>query len=879
MEISEIKSNLSMPQVLNHYGLIADKNNRLCCPFHSDKTPSMQIYPKTNTAYCFSSNCRTHGKSMDVIDFILHKEGCSKHEAILKAKELIPTSSTGQVGWKKKEVEKTRDKSKIELLTKMFSYFQKGIRSSKPAKEYLVSRNLNYEKTEVGYNSGQFHHGSRKDEQLIEDCLKYGLLKESKSKSRTGGKSYLAFGKWCIAFALRNDREEITGLYFRSILNDTDQRHFYLKDRSGLYPGYPRAETKKLILTESIIDAASLLEQESIKATYEVLALYGVNGLTSEHQRAIRNLKDLEEIIFFLDGDEAGAKAVTQYGELLRNENVELKLSKVEVPEGEDINSLIQAHNPEILNHLLEKRKACRLFFSTEISNKISNEKKEPRKPKRKLLDTSNPQNLKYEGQIAEYQIKGFKLDQLDSLKVSLQIIEPTSRQDHRCKLDLYEYSQLKKVANQAGERLALRNDLIEQDLSDLTGALEKYRDGQRSESQERKETKVEVPSSELEKCMAFMKQKDLIKKYNELIGKAGITGEQINRLLLFVIATSYKMPDTLHGLIQGSSGSGKTRLMKIISDLMPGEDVKRYTRVTDNSFYNQDEYFFVNKLVCFEDLDGLKEDAQLAVRELQSNEILRTSTSIKDATGAIRGGERIVRGPIASLACTTKGELYEDNISRCFLIAVDESQKQTLKVIEYQNQLAAGQIDKSGQRQTVEFIRNCIRLLEPIEVINPFANKIKLPQEAHKIRRLNELYQSFVKQITLLHQHQRKRDRQGKLISEKEDLQVACDILFESIVLKVDELDGSLRQFFEQLKKHIKEASREFTQREIRQKLNISKSQMQRFINGLLILGYVHQSGGHPNKGLRYKIDYWDNHHRTRVEIKEYLENQLATL
>ena len=708
MTIPEIKSNLRIAQVLNHYGLIADKNNRLCCPFHGDKTPSMQIYPKTNTAYCFSSNCRTHGKSMDVIDFILHKEGCSKHEAILKAKELIPTNSTSQIGWTKPETKKMgKDKSKRELLTKLFSYFQKGVRSSKPAKEYLESRNLSYEKTEVGYNSGQFHHGSRKDEQLIEDCLKYGLLKESKSKSRTGGKSYLAFGKWCIAFALRNDREEITGLYFRSILNDNDQRHFYLKDRSGLYPGYPRAETKKLILTESIIDAASLLEEESIKATYEVLALYGVNGLTAEHQRAIRNLKDLEEVIFFLDGDEAGAKAVTQYGELLRSENIELKLSKVEVPEGEDVNSLIQAHNPEILTDLLEKRKVCKLFFSTDVksgfktiesSTEISIEKKEPQKSKRKLLDTSNPQNLKYEGQIAEYQIKGFKLDQLDSLKVSLQIIEPTSRQDHRCKFDLYEYSQLKKVSNQAGERLALRNDLIEQDLSDLTGELEKYRDGQRIESQDRKETKVEVPRSELEKCMAFMKQKDLIKKYNELIGKSGITGEGVNRLLLFVIATSYKMPDTLHGLIQGSSGSGKTRLMKIISELMPGEDVKRYTRVTDNSFYNQDEYFFVNKLVCFEDLDGLKEEAQLAVRELQSNEILRTSTSIKDASGAIRGGERTVRGPIASLACTTKGELYEDNISRCFLIAVDESQEQTLRVIEYQNQLAAGQIDKSDK-------------------------------------------------------------------------------------------------------------------------------------------------------------------------------------
>ena len=61
-------------------------------------------------------------------------------------------------------------------------------------------------------------------------------------------------------------------------------------------------------------------------------------------------------------------------------------------------------------------------------------------------------------------------------------------------------------------------------------------------------------------------------------------------------------------------------------------------------------------------------------------------STSIKDSNGSISGGERIVRGPIASLSCTTKGETYEDNISRSFLIAVDESREQTLRVIQYQN-------------------------------------------------------------------------------------------------------------------------------------------------------------------------------------------------
>lgn len=70
-------------------------------------------------------------------------------------------------------------------------------------------------------------------------------------------------------------------------------------------------------------------------------------------------------------------------------------------------------------------------------------------------------------------------------------------------------------------------------------------------------------------------------------------------------------------------------------------------------------------------------------------------------------------------------------------------------------------------------------------------------------------MYQSIVKQITIINQYQRKQDNQGRLITEKEDLQIACEILFESIILKVDELDGSLRQFFEKLKSFVKEKTR----------------------------------------------------------------------
>jgi len=893
MEIPDIKQTLTLAQIINHYNLKADKQNRINCPFHEDKTPSMQLYYKTHTAYCFSSNCKTHGKSLDVIDFVMHKDNCTKHEAIEKCKTMI----SGQTPQKNNATQ-----SKEIFLQKMFTYFCNGVYNSKPGQDYIAQRNLDYKKIEVGYNAAQFHHGTRKDEILINHCLQYGLLIDGGLTSRTGEKAYNVFGKYCIVFALRNQSNQVTGLYFRSTVNNKDQKHFYLKDRKGLYPHYPKSDTKKLILTEAIIDAASLLQYETITSQYSVIACFGTNGLNEEIQAAIAELKELEELIFFFDGDNAGRSAVNKYAALIKEIQPQAAITNVEPPEGEDVNSLLIGHNPEVLTHLLQARKPFSgeppqaIIFSNETdkgSSQIPIEKKKVPEQAVKTNDTAalqipklnviNPFNILYTGTAALYSIKGgqWLKQPLELMKIALQIIHRQTKQDYRTHIDLYEYKQLHTLSLQVSEKLQLQAGEVEKDLSVLAHLLEEYREQQQAVNNTTgQQYVIKIGESTQGKCIAFLSKENLIRSIGELIGKAGVVGEENNRIFLFVIASSYKMKNTLHALIQGSSGSGKTRLLKVISELMPTEDVKKYTRVTDSSFYNQEEYFFVNKLVCFEDYDGLKEDAQLAVRELQSNEILISSTSIKDESGKISGGEKIVRGPIASMGCTTKGELYEDNISRCFVIAVDESKEQTKRVIHYQNNVAAGIVDKKKEKDIREFLQNCIRLLKPYEVVNPFANRITLPEEAHKIRRLNELYQCLVKQITLLNQYQRKQDGQDRLISTKEDLQAACEIMFDSILLKVDELDGALRQFYEKLKSFAEKKGKDndFNRFEVREATGVSKTQQHRYIQQLIYLEYIHQNG-FANKGFKYKIAYWDNMAATRARIKESLQNQLQAI
>ncbi len=93
MEIQGIKQPLSIETVLKYYSLQANRNHMLKCPFHEETEPSLKIYANTNTFNCFG--CKANG---DTIDFIQLKEKCSKHAAILKAKEIlaVPTDSVGE---------------------------------------------------------------------------------------------------------------------------------------------------------------------------------------------------------------------------------------------------------------------------------------------------------------------------------------------------------------------------------------------------------------------------------------------------------------------------------------------------------------------------------------------------------------------------------------------------------------------------------------------------------------------------------------------------------------------------------------------------------------------------------------------------------------
>ena len=764
MEIQDIKQNLSLESILQHYNLKQDKNNMLRCPFHDDSTASLQVSFSQNKYKCHACD-----KKGDVIQFVQDYEKLTKHEALLKCASLANESMSQSKPIIKTNIEpKTDNGERTIFLEKMYLSFRKAIFNSPPAKEYCANRNLDFEKLDIGFNSGQFHHGARKDQKLIDTCLEYGLLSKGGTNSRTGGQAYKPFGNKSILFPLKNKENQIVSFYFRSTINNENSKHFYLKNRQGLYPNYPNPDTKKLLLTEAIIDTASLLQIDEIKENYTLLTCYGTNGLNDEILNALKPLKQLEEIIFFFDGDKAGNEAVTKYAEILRELHPKAKISQVETHVNEDINSLIQGHENEMLIHLIDNRKEIPFLFSIEEEVKVTN-------------------------------------------KLGTAIPEPA------------------KSSSFGGAGQAIQT----------------------------------------------LQKENLLEELNKLIEQSGIVGEVNSRLLLFIIASSYKTKSPLHAIVQGSSGSGKTHLISKIADIIPQEDVLRFTRITESSLYNWGEYELVNKLLIIEDLDGLKEEAMFAMRELISNQRLSSSVSIKDKKGNIKSTKKEVKGVFSSLSATTKGEIYEDNMSRSFLLAVDESQDQTDKIINYQNKRIAGEINEKDQEKAKELLQKIIRALKVEEVQNPYATQIQLPENVHKKRRLNEMFQSIIKQITIINQYQR-RTQNNRIVTEIIDIENAVEILFESIILKIDELDGSLRQFFEKLKKKFK--TDDFTRFEAMEATGFKKTQLQHYINQLVQLEYLKQYG-HGNKGYKYKIFHFDDIQSVRKKLKDHFIKQIQQL
>lgn len=544
----------------------------------------------------------------------------------------------------------------------------------------------------------------------------------------------------------------------------------------------------------------------------------------------------------------------------------ELPITMVQLPEGHSLNDMW-------------------LNYGTDGILDMINDAPREKKQGNELLITGESK-IQFNGKSATYYIVGNLPIDMGNMRISLQIIAHESTKKHRLKIDLFETSNVEYHCKELSEKQGFNYHLLESDLIELTDLLEEYRESlfnDDTETLNEQFSEKELTPKASEKAIEFLSKPQLFQNIDKLLEQTGIIGEQNNRKMLFAVASSYKMPYPLHAMVMASSGCGKSHIINKIASCMPQEDLFDTTSISSKSLYYYTDKQLNKKLTVIQDFDGLDEDARLAFREIQSYKMLKRSTVVRDRYGNNKSVNKNINAHFASLVATTKTEIYQDNESRTIMLGIDESMEQTMRIIKRQNQTKAGITNSEKEQQAKQLLRNCMRVLKSYQVVNPYADKIELPLDAKMLRRLNEQFQDFICQITLLHQYQRKTDAQGRLIATKDDVSLATHLFFDAIVLKVDELNGSVRQFFDRLKGYVKQqpagTTYKFTQREIRQFMKLSNTPVNNYIRLLLEMEYIQISEGSVNRGFKYVITHWDNLEKLKAKIKQDLDNQLKQL
>jgi len=498
-------------------------------------------------------------------------------------------------------------------------------------------------------------------------------------------------------------------------------------------------------------------------------------------------------------------------------------------------------------------------------------------------LDTTNNQHLIYKHPPLEIAVLGgIRLDGLDRMRTTLKVtVEHLSL---RHSLDLYNHGQVEKLIRTTAEKLEVGTSVIASALDMLTDELEKYRLAEmEKELQETDKRKFPNPE-EIKKAKLYLSSPNLMGRTNQDIGRAGVIGEETNRLLMYLIFTSRKRDNPLHVISLGASGIGKTHLQEKLSSLIPEEDKLEITSLSGNAFYYFGRQELRNKLILIEDLDGA-EDVLYPLREIKSKKQVTKTVVIKNTKGETRTVTLKVEGPVCVSGCTTKESLYEDNANRSFLIYIDESKAQDNKIMDHQRAMSAGKVDLAEEHKLQEQFKDMQRILQPVQIRNPFAESLRIPEEVFKPRRSNAHYLAFIEAVTFYHQYQREKchdqDTGEEYIETTiEDIKEANGLMKEVLIRKSDPLNAPCRKYLEQLKTWCRaEGKTSFTNKEIRQSIRINPSNQKRYMVELQAYDYVQKVQGEKGKTHHYEITDLEEYEKLKLGIGSILDEILERI
>lgn len=335
--VEQIKAKLSIVEVVSSYLKLekAGINYRGRCPFHNEKTPSFFVSPIRGSYHCFG--CHRGG---DVISFVQEIEGLDFIETIR-----LLADRTGIKLENFRPDNNTINNRLFNLLETATNFYVQQLNNNQPVLDYLLNRGLNKETIKqfrLGFAPDAWRDAYNylikqgyREQEMIETGL---VVLNTSSGSPRASRGYDRF-RSRLMFPVADSSGRIVGFSGRIWGTETETQAKYINtpqtelyNKSKILYGYDRAkrflrQKDECVFVEGQFDLI-MSHQAGVVNTVAVSG----TALTEDHIRLVKRLTD--NIILAYDYDLAGLKASWRAINLIRQEEINVKIAKL--PSGQD---------------------------------------------------------------------------------------------------------------------------------------------------------------------------------------------------------------------------------------------------------------------------------------------------------------------------------------------------------------------------------------------------------------------------------------------------------------------------------------------------------------------------------------------------------------
>lgn len=829
--IETVKAANDLLAVVSERGIHLQRRGRqhvALCPWHAEKTPSFNVSPGKGLFRCFGC-----GKAGDVIGFVVHYDKVSFPEAVRKLAARAGLAIETLIEEHSRPLRPAPLPMPADaipaggVLPFVVDHYHRTFCQRRDAQEYLAGRGLTdtdlLRAHKVGYADGSLLKLVPREGELREQLVSLGVV-TAEGRELLGGCAVVPIpdpvtGAW-------------TNLYGRGVER---ARHCYLPGPlRGVVNFQAARSASEVILTESVLDALSF-HQAGIATA---IPIYGTNGFTADHLDLLKR-EQVRSVILALDNDEPGRKATAALKEKLLALGIAVRIATL--PTGiKDANELLVA-----------RKEAAAEAFRQYV------DVAEPRSaPARPVVTSTTPSDspgaLVFRREDLTYTTRVFPVA-LGRLRATVKV--ERGALFHIDSLDLYASRSRTEFARRVAKALRIRMDVVEADLLVLVLEAEKRAD---EETSDRSPAPPRMTEAERAEALGFLRRPDLLDQVARDIDVLGYVGEETNTRLLYLVAISRKLPDPLSAVILSQSGAGKSGLTEVIERLTPPEDVVLLTRLTPQSLYYVEPGFLDRKLIIVEERYGSIE-ADYSIRVLQSRKKLIAAAPMKDPqSGRMKTRIFTVEARAAFIEATTASQVNHENATRCFELAMDESAEQTARILERQRlmRMERGLALREQAEGIVRCHWNAQRLLEPLPVVIPYADKLTFPTAWMRARRDHARFLNLIEVSAFLHQHQRER-RGGAIVATADDYAIAHVLAGQVLADTLSDLRKPLRRAYDRIRELCRGSGVPVSRREIRESLAEPDSTVRRWLAELVHLEYLELEGskGGQGKSARYRL------------------------